>query len=154
MRLSNPCNLFFLPLKLKFDFFTFKILVFLVLELKPNPKLHPISEPSFKPTLIQTYENLPIINKTKDPSNMKKKIQDGRTHILVNEKSFKESGPLGWWGQIKYSNPPRHEKISYNEWGWTLEKTSSLNEFSLMKTTCLKIKDACICCNATNIIYL
>jgi hypothetical protein len=91
----KPLQFIFLPLKLKFDFFTFKILVFSVLELKPNPKLHPISEPSFKPTLIPTYENFPIINKTKDPSKGKKKLQDGRTHILVNEKSFKESGPLG-----------------------------------------------------------
>jgi hypothetical protein len=45
-------------------------------------------------------------------------------------------------------------KKSYNEWGGTLEKTFSLNELSLTKTKCLKIKDACICCNATNIIYL
>jgi hypothetical protein len=68
-----------LPLKLKFDFFTFKILVFSTLELKPNPKLHPILEPSLKPTLIPTYENLPIINKTKHPSKGGKKYKmEGR----------------------------------------------------------------------------
>jgi len=69
--------------------------VFFNFGIEAKSKPHPISKPSLKPTLKLTYENLPIINKTKHPSKGMKKMQDGRTRILANEKSLKESGPLG-----------------------------------------------------------
>jgi hypothetical protein len=57
-------------------------------------------------------------------------------------------------GTNQVFKPPLDAKKSYNEWGGTLERTYNLNELSFTKTKCLKIKDAYICCNATNIVYL
>jgi hypothetical protein len=39
-------------------------------------------------------ENLPIINKTKHSTKGEKKVQDRRTQVLTNQKSFQEGRPL------------------------------------------------------------
>jgi hypothetical protein len=40
-------------------------------------------------------ENLLIINKVKHPTMKDKKVQDGRTQVLVNKKPSKEHNHLG-----------------------------------------------------------
>lgn len=44
---------------------------------------------------VSILENQPIINKTKHPTKGEKKVRDGRTQVLADKESSKESGPLG-----------------------------------------------------------
>jgi hypothetical protein len=45
--------------------------------------------------LLLNDENLLIINKTKHPTKGEKMAQDGRTHVLANEKSSNETPNKG-----------------------------------------------------------
>jgi hypothetical protein len=49
-----------------------------------------------------------IINKTKHPTKGDQKIQDGRTQVLANEKTFNEGILQREWEQIRYPRSQAH----------------------------------------------
>jgi hypothetical protein len=55
-------------------------------------------------------ENMSIINKTKQPTKGRKKVQDERTQVLTNKESFLKCGSQGEHEQIKHPNPLNHNK--------------------------------------------
>ncbi len=53
-------------------------------------------------------KTMPIINKTKHPTNGDKKVQDGRTQVLANKKSSDKGILQREWEQIKYPRSQAH----------------------------------------------
>jgi hypothetical protein len=56
----------------------------------------------------QMMKTMPIIDKTKHPTKGDKKVQDGRTQVLANEKSSNEGTLQREWEQIKYPRFQAH----------------------------------------------
>jgi hypothetical protein len=51
-------------------------------------------------------ENLPIINKIKQPTMKDKKVQDGRTQVLTNKEPSKKGNLVRGIGTIQVLDPP------------------------------------------------
>jgi hypothetical protein len=97
-------------------------------------------------------ENLPIINKTNNPTKGERKVQDGRTtspgRLRILQRGQIVRGTKR--NQVLEPSPPIARNILNKERGGTLKRMPSLDEPSLIIITHLKIKVVYARYNAIN----
>jgi hypothetical protein len=101
-------------------------------------------------------ENLPIINKTNNPTKGERKVQDGRTTSLGKLRIL-QRGQIARGtrrNQVLEPSPPIVRNILNKERGGTPKRMPSLEEPSPIIITRLKIKVVYAHYNAINTLYM